>query len=620
MQSYSKMKLLLLILVCLSSASSVCQIPDADKKKIQRILGADFLEQPTQKSYLPYFECRECTPDTSMVFVNKNDGAIKNNEFILHHDAISFVNGMEAAKFMRSSYVTTAEYNEFESWVRDSMAMENIYNGQDIPYYNFPFIIRDRKIQYYENGIPVKTPYAYRGDVRKDITFDRSYRLDYSDHSYVPLLADMYLPQPMRFMRVKEFNKSRFSYKYLDNYEKFKNCSKDTITAYFTPPYEDSYFRNERDRSIIENEVPVMRSEYEFAKRSQHLRDEYGVLGILGAKTLEQNPAFGLKGFQADAFCHWKAEQLQTEFNKHNLKYKVIVTLPTADDSEQHVLPAAKVHVPAKDYSAHWRISNAEYTAFMASVRDSVIREHLFLKLKNHEEAIQFINFTKYYFDEGALEYVAFDQQEKRAFLREIFSLNLRTKIKKMTPEMDSIINSLSSKLTYECFEIDAKARSMDSTYELGVWNDYGDVNWLNKEIWGNPVFMDNGEPIGKENRVGDRNILGEPAAIRTHVNLQRFYKRVEIDITPSNGTNLPEDDAFVQPISYEQAHAFYNWKFPIHKYKEGDNWQDFVYPSKEQFLTVQSGEAIVVDAKTIEYTSPSFRYVVHLFAQERFH
>jgi hypothetical protein len=44
------------------------------------------------------------------------------------------------------------------------------------------------------------------------------------------------------------------------------------------------------------------------------------------------------------------------------------------------------------------------------------------------------------------------------------------------------------------------------------------------------------------------------------------------------------------------------------------ENWQQFVFPTEEQFKKVQTGEKVIIPAHSIEYPTPLFRYVVHFY------
>jgi len=117
--------------------------------------------------------------------------------------------------------------------------------------------------------------------------------------------------------------------------------------------------------------------------------------------------------------------------------------------------------------------------------------------------------------------------------------------------------------------------------------------------------------PVGKDLIIEDYNALFQSTGIRTHENFARFIHQVEAPILPDSNSTETE---IIKKITYEQALAFYHWKYPIQKIKATDNWQDYVLPTKEQFERIQRGEQIIVEEKIVEFPSPVFRYVVHIY------
>ncbi len=93
----------------------------------------------------------------------------------------------------------------------------------------------------------------------------------------------------------------------------------------------------------------------------------------------------------------------------------------------------------------------------------------------------------------------------------------------------------------------------------------------------------------------------------------KRFRKAVIDSIIPGVSFDNQLDNELVKGMSYEQAKAFYSWKFPMQQAKPGDDWQQFVFPSKEQFELVQNGRKVIVPAHKLEFPTPTFHYVVHI-------
>ena len=121
------------------------------------------------------------------------------------------------------------------------------------------------------------------------------------------------------------------------------------------------------------------------------------------------------------------------------------------------------------------------------------------------------------------------------------------------------------------------------------------------------------GNPLGLDYAYGYINALGHSSGVRSHEDLSRFHHRKEVRILPQN-YKQQEKGELIQGLSYDQAVAFYYWKYPIQFAKEGDDWNKYVIPSKEQFEKIQRGETVILPEQTIEYPSPVFRYVVHVF------
>lgn len=118
------------------------------------------------------------------------------------------------------------------------------------------------------------------------------------------------------------------------------------------------------------------------------------------------------------------------------------------------------------------------------------------------------------------------------------------------------------------------------------------------------------GNMIGKDLTVDGWIGTKSGYGTRSHSNLRRFIISDYAFIPQPK--NISYDDS-IADITYEQALAYYNWKFRIDKFQEGDDWQQFVFPTEEEFERIKRGESIVHPAEEIEYDSPVFRMVVEL-------
>lgn len=155
---------------------------------------------------------------------------------------------------------------------------------------------------------------------------------------------------------------------------------------------------------------------------------------------------------------------------------------------------------------------------------------------------------------------------------------------------------------------MDVRARSVNG--KLKTYTDY----YRNRLA---PEGVDkNGEPIGKDLDLDWTGQLHYASGVRSHQNLARFYHKETLSVVPDASFQLEnqDDKILVKGISYEQALAFYHWKYPTWKEVKQQHWQTFVLPSAEQFERIQRGETIVVPVQSVPYPTPLFRYVVHVY------
>lgn len=602
------MKTFLFLSIFLISFGSCAQISRYHQRKIERILGENFIQTSPQDSYRSDFECRTCDKDSSKVFVGHVDGAERNNELIMHHNLISLRNDSEAGKYIGTKAITISEYDAFENWVRDSLVYESIYSNLDSPYFRFKGFINaktGRRITrkeaklFYEEGRDFSRQFIH---YNRNYPIEKKYALTNKNSAFSPLFLYLYIPRNQRFCMLREFDKRQYHYD-LNNFESINQIDSDTLLFYFP----DAQIKNWEKRP---NAVLTYREEFEFAIRSTQHKDVHSVLGQVATKTLKNAPVYGVKGIQAKAFCDWKSEVLQTEFNNSQIPYRVEVTLPTRTDSDQHILLKPKVFVPQKSMNEQWQITNHEYKKFMDYVTDSIIREHLYLNIKSYHITNQLVRYQKYYLAESDFEFVNHDPDDREVNL-EIFPLNYSSTINFENREIDSLLALLDlNELKYRYTENDTKERASKEFSLI-------DPNSLPTYYYDRKSFLYNiaaSIETGKDRFTGNLNYLGETVAVRYHSNFQKFYSYKSTDIRPKQPKSIPDNDTLIQTITYEQALAFYNWKYPIHKANETSNWQDYLYPSQEEYNAVQNGEQVVLKGQSIDYISPTFRYVVHLY------
>ncbi len=519
------------ILLLLSFKIAFAQISPSDSKKISKILGENFVELTPQKSY-PYSSLNEnVIADTSLVVPNDTTGIYFNNEFLLFRSAIHFKLGSEVKKMMSTSYVTVAEYQEFQNYVRDSIAREIIFFGLQDDRMVEKWVLFNKKYaskNKIESSDRIKIRESFPLNWNKKFTYN-----DWENEQIMPLLEELYLKSKNQYYKNHDFDENKFLYLY-----------------------------TELSAEKTEHEIPIKVNRNLWLKKSLGLRDDLHVLSQTYEKLFENLAIVGLNYSQLLAFLNWKNLKIQDEFNSNNIKYELFLTTPQISDILQAPKVQNEIIIAKKDFTKTWQIANEEYGNFVEYVKDSIVREICYLEVADDQKAASFISYLDRYYDPHLLCFVDFDPSDRKGN-RGLFNLNYSTKIDVKDKELQLLLSNAKQTATIQNpkFKYFYKDYKYDSTYL---------VNNLNPKI-----------------------------------------VKVETPILPDSTST---ETQIIKKISYEQALAFYHWKYPIHKIKATDNWQDFVLPSKEQFEKIQHGEQIIVEEKKLEFPSPVFRYVVHIF------
>ena len=563
-----KITFLLLLLSCNNSAFS--QLSPREQQKIAKIAGTGLIQQAPQVSY-PY-----STGGKNVVFqpsaTQKHDttGLYANNEYLLFRSALHFKNGTEVSKLISPDYVSVSDYREFQNAVRDSIAR--------------------RKIDDRNEGASVP--------------LNRSKPFSYKNPDYAPYLVDMYLTQYERFYKVKLFDSRKLNYVYDETYESLANISGDSLFRIFPalkaheiPP-----------RHSFQFSINTQADQYAWAETSAWNRDTRSVLAQLYMVPgiFDTIPITGLTGAQAKAYCHWKQAELQRKFRENDLNYTVIVTLPTYEEQQSLHAPEPHLVIPQKIYTQLWKISPKEYDAFLTEVRDSVLMEHLYNESAGNE-ALSILQHPGTYFNEAKLKWIEPDTAQKydnRFYFPLKSSSDLTGALKKRAQEFRETDQWKNP--SYRFYDLDARNRGTQGIYRIEpnqLSNDRPDTVSLYVLETG-----EDGEYVGKDMSIDSWNFLDHSSGVRGHANLRRFIYETTVPILPAAGST------FLSTISYEQAIAFYHWKYRIYSATSADDWQQYVLPTAEQYRAIQTGQAVIAQPQTISYPTPLFRYVVHLY------
>jgi hypothetical protein len=300
-----------------------------------------------------------------------------------------------------------------------------------------------------------------------------------------------------------------------------------------------------------------------WAIESAHPNDLYSVLAQLYPKMFDFNvPATGLSIDQVKAFVIWKTEQLKRDFSAKGLDYDLDVKI-SAYSEFQHLDPCkAELPIPVKDNSSDWKISKEEYIHFWQEVKDSTLRECIYDRVLNDQHASVLIIHSDYEFDEGVFEYVNFDPSD-RDVNRVFFPFDYSVKTRKYQKDVSC----------KACFDSLSIAKELSYTYF------YRNC----KETYPKTGLM---KIVKSTVKIPDPNKL--------------ICKSIEESIT--------------HYLSYEQALAFYNWKYPIGKCNSSSKWTDYVFPSEAEFEKVKKGESVYLPFENIPFPSQLFSYTVRIY------
>lgn len=492
------------------------------------------------------------------------------------------------ATYITSSCITKREFIEFRTWIRDSIAREMIYYSFDDSRWAIQWIDYEKEYYSEPDQKNVKFDPSDRDINREVFPLNWKRKLDYNDERIVPFLADLYVPEPFRFRRSRVFDYRKMSH----------------------------HFENKQRHSAFQWRFPVYIDEFGMARNSTSYFDELSVLSFLYSDVNLDTPVSFIEPFMAKAYCWWKSEQLNQKLKSK--AFSIVCRLP--NEKEIGVfkqVPGLTQQLSAFDYTDQWKITNSEFKEFSISVRDSLCREWLYNKVDDNELALSLLNYQNYYFSPSALEFVDIDITDRQVN-REFFNWsNDEVKWEKFgyTDATDVQQELKLDSLVFDYEWMDCKSRGVQGV----LYREEPKRSWL-LDKW--PLSLSSedadahGEPTGQDLRL-DGYIYQEDErhryygfGTRSHANLQRFIKREKVFIPIPQ--EIAENEELAD-ISYDQAIAYYNWKYRIDKYQKGDDWRQFVFPTEEEFNRIKNGESIVHPEKIIEFDEPVFRMVVEI-------
>ncbi|MCB0478636.1 MAG: hypothetical protein KDC84_10755 [Crocinitomicaceae bacterium] len=618
-----------------------------DSKKLLTLFGDDFVQMDPKLNYV------ERLPDNAKIFTSyvwvkepsiyrmDTTGISNQREYLRFREDLNKY-GPESFKFFKKEYVSQNDYWDFIEFVQDSIYREYIYRNNDptgngeLPQKLLAEMLKfdEKKAQaanYSSKKMDVSDPDFNRRIFSFDYGFDWRKKIDYG--LYLPLISSLTLRPYERMDRQKDDDHRKIIYKY-DEYP-------EGINVY-------------PDQSV-------------WAKESRYPNDIHAYLSKFYYLTNNSDPAQGLSGNQIKAYLNYVELELQKKIDQKKLPFHVEVSLPEQNEIDQgegsEYITDMHIYFDNLDMNSYWQITNGEYYKFLTWVKDSIIRERFIREGESFvqtETLAELLDYQNVFYDESNMQWTEFDPSDL-AFCRELFDFNWKKDWRSILPsgakEQEQLLGSLQPYGQKFEFNGDLPVENIDPNriFYRYYWKDWGAMsNEVGMKKNGDQnyfEFLDD----NWENRRKDRD-LGY--GVFSNDDLSRFNIREIINVYPGlrcrecnsicidqhgdiygdeligkcdKCVNFGEPvtkegiydfksnpDGLVQNLTYDQAIAFYHWSY-VKGFRTPDESPipEFYCPSVDEFEKVQKGEKIPVKNIKVEYPTPLFRYVVHVYPKK---
>ncbi|UKN02675.1 hypothetical protein K6119_04000 [Paracrocinitomix mangrovi] len=634
------MKYFIVIISIISSTYSFSQ------KKLIQLLDGNFIQMEGQNEYPYQPSHKDVVYDTSSTFLNDTTGAHWNGEFVLFKDSIYFKKA-ELFKLVSTELVSIAEYNEFIAFSWDSIMRGKLYFNTDPNTHEFDncfhniktieYPISQKKVsKIYSGGINEaiytdSTGFNFIDSIPPTVqNYDYNWKSKLKEEQYFPLISDCYLRSNQRIWKIKAIDKRKVYYKV---------PSKSAIGPYFGL------------REL--NEIHCGYDELLWTDLSKSTFDIYYNLAqyFYQSEQFEEFPATGLNGAQIRGYFHFLQKRIQDKIDRQHLPYKIYIALPTIDElqtlQQKKKAPETHFFTEEYDFTEQWKITNQEYFEFIEWVEDSINREFVYSNPNaalSYEELAKLLDHPKEYYREEEIGYVLFDSKETEVN-RRYFNLNYSTNIQKLikkhlgSEEYDQLFSAKTArlkknKIVYKYYWEDLIRQNKMGPLQWKLYADgnyYGEPNEGDEYQLGRDWDMSNGI---RRTYDYSKFIIEEQVKIYPGINCKSCNKickhefgenhttecgkcqEVKDEITIEDYDFKSNPKASIQNITYQQALAFYNWKYQKPSYFNNSKRKiyDDLVPTEEEFNRVQKGEKIILKARKIDYPTPTFRYVIHVY------
>jgi hypothetical protein len=295
------------------------------------------------------------------------------------------------------------------------------------------------------------------------------------------------------------------------------------------------------------NYHPIETNHWILSEVSQHRHDVFSVLAQVYPIVFRKSPVVGITDLHVSGFVKFMTNKLTRCLHQKGLHYKVAI-------ENQWVSDTIHIEISRDSLLKNWEITKEDYKKFAFYLRDSSRIEFLYAHILSEDKAERFIAYSDSYFDEESLEWVDYDPAE-RDINRFYFPLVLSRFINLKDPEIAQLVQN-------HC----------DSIKKSGLQYLYLSANPINNIRSKIPEYSATPQKFNIA-----KSHIYHFDSITTYL---PFYE--DVDFSASQFPNL----------TYAQAIAFYNWKYPIRKVMNyTKSWEQYIFPSETEFEYLKRGE-----------------------------
>ena len=613
------MKNILLIIITLISVNTYSQNINIDVGKHEKKIE---IKTKNNISYLNGNIFKKEIQGTRLVKKDENYDYLKtHNENIKIHLSTTFQNDTTSVSYkneylnirpikfpekpityLHEKYVTNRDWNEFKSYVVDSIARRILSS-------EFPetFLIKT-----YNNKGEEKDESEWRLNWGERLTWIAHSENDRNAEQVI-VLKPLFFPDRELFYHKKEIDPRRLFFQYTNPNGVFENVN----------IYRDStLWVSEIDYNKTHNVEDMLSSTY-----NSH-------------SYFDENPVTGINAEQAKGYLSWKQKFHQKELDKNKIPLKVIYRLPSLEEISNLTTDENTVNTSAFDLT-EWKITNKDYSQFVKYVVDSIA-----YRILGQEDPDYFLNPTY----DNELE-----MNDESEWLLNKTKTNLKDypKYISLLKEYNfDYYNPNPKSLTYSHYFYDFKTASIVG--EFVAETDEGSE--CEKLTYYSSKNLDkNGRPVCKDLLLGYTNWECLNNDVRSHADRSKFIIKEHINVYPgikfrnnkiidnydseSGETNPFEDnlseniekynfnknpDKLITNITYGQFVAYWLWKRRIKKQDSKSTPNSlanpiamFYIPSEEEFKIIQSGKEIKHPEENFNLPTPTFRYCINFYPKK---